>query len=597
VTTVLKSRRKKLIAIYGFASITLIVVAVLIVFLVLPREKKYTPGEKIEDITSELQRNLPADYPRVTFVDAAKAVGISFQHFYGSRSTQLPEDMGSGAAWGDFDNDGDQDLYLCNIAGPLTFSEQQIASSPATNKLYRNDGNGKFTDITAASGVGYRGLSMGAAWADYDNDGYPDLFLSNYGTNVLYHNERNGTFRDVTGSARIRGNHGFWTGASWADYDLDGDLDLYVCGYVQYRFKPEDLKESQQYNRSVPFTLNPSSYEPERNLLYRNNGDGTFTEVAEKAGVTNPQGRSLSAAWCDFNNDGLPDLYVANDISDNAMYMNLGNGHFRDVSESAWVADYRGAMGLAIGDWNNDGDMDIFITHWLAQENAFYDNLLISPASVPKKEFTHFTDLADRVGLGQIALDYIGWGTSFFDYDNDGKRDLLVVNGSTFQDEKDKRHLLPMRNLLFWNQGETTGFFEVGGVSGAIFNRLAVGRGAAFADYDGDGDMDAIIVNHSGQAVLLRNEGGNRKNWLRVKVHGTKNHFGVGSRVEIIAGNHKQIDVIGAQPSYLSQNEMVAHFGLGAEKRADRVRVLFPGGKKVELADIKANQTIEVREP
>jgi hypothetical protein len=583
---------------YGLLSLSLIVLASLTVFLLRSAPKPYAPGERVEGITRELERHVPPDYPRVVFTDVARDAGITFTHFGGSRSTQLPEDMGSGAAWGDYDNDGDQDLYLCNLAGPLTATEQELARSPAGNRLYRNNGDGTFADVTEQAGVGLRAWSMGAAWGDYDNDGLPDLWVTTYGTNRLYHNEGNGHFSDVTEAAGLERQRGFWTGASWSDYDRDGDPDVYVCGYVKYSADPADLtKKTLQYGAEVPFTLNPSSYEPERNLLFRNTGNGTFVEVAKQLGVDNPKGRSLSAAWCDFNRDGWPDLYVANDISDNAMFLNLGRGRFADVSYPAWVADYRGAMGLGIGDWDNDGDMDIFITHWIAQENALFDNLLYTfGASAAKGGVTRFIDIADSVGLGQIALDYIGWGTSFFDYDNDGRRDVFVVNGSTFQDQRDPRRLVPMRHLLFWNKGDK-GFFEVGPVSGDVFSRLSVGRGAAFADYDDDGDVDVVVVNHSGPPLLLRNDGGHHRHWLRVKVRGSgSNRFGLGAKVEIITGGTKQIEEIGAQSSYLSQNEPVAHFGLGQTAQVEKLTVVFPGGRTVEQVQLKANQTVIISE-
>jgi hypothetical protein len=594
----IRSRRKRLILRYGLAAFILIVLAGIVVLIALPDQKPYTPGEVVEGITNELDRELPANYPRITFTDVAAESGIRFNHFHGVRSTQLPEDMGSGAAWGDYDNDGDQDLYVCNIAGPLTFSQTEIAKSPAHNKLYRNDGNGSFSDVSAISNTNYHGWSMGAAWIDFDRDGYLDLFVSNYGTNRLYHNEKDGTFKDVSKSSGISDFDGFWSGVSTCDYDLDGDEDVYVCGYVRYRYEPDAMnKVGSQYDTVVPFTLNPSSYEPERNLLFQNNGDGTFTETGAKAGVHNPEGRSLSASWADFNEDGLPDLYVANDISDNAMYRNGGNGKFTNVAQSSWVADHRGAMGIGVGDWNNDGDADLFITHWIAQENALFDNLLRPMGKSKEEQFTKFSDIADRVGLGQIALDFIGWGTSFFDYDNDGRQDLLVVNGSTFENEKDRRRLITMKNQIFWNNGPENGFYEVGSGSGKIFQATAVGRGAAFADYDNDGDMDVVIVNHASPLVLLRNDGGNRNHWLRVKVESARGNTVSGTRVSVSAAGMKQLNIVNAQSSYLSQNESVAHFGLGKSTSAEEVQVLFPGGKKVQLTNVRTNQIIVVKEP
>jgi hypothetical protein len=562
------------------------------------RPKPYSPGEKIEGITSELERGIPEDYPRVRFTDVAQQAGIKFRHFQATRTTQLPEDMGSGAAWGDYDNDGDLDLYVCDIAGPVAASPDEIAASPGGNRLFRNEGDGAFQDVTAAAGVGYKGISMGAAWADFDNDGDLDLAVTNYGPLLLYRNQPDGTFVDVSRSAGLDKYRGFWAGASWTDDDRDGHADLYVCGYVKYVFKPEFAgKASQQYETVIPFMLNPSSYKPERNLLFHNNGDGTFREVSRRAGVENTTGRSLSAAWADFDGDEWPDLYVANDISDNAMFRNLGNGRFEDVSHSAWVADYRGAMGLAVADYDRDGDLDIFVTHWIAQENAFYWNLRLSHESGSSPSPFRCTDVADMLGLGQISLQNIGWGTSFFDYDNDGRPDLFAVNGSTFQEESDPTRLVPMKNQLYWQKSPEDGFFEVGAVSGAVFQEFHVGRGAAFADYDNDGDVDVFVINHSDRPLLLRNDGGNKNNWLKVRVQAARsNRSGFGTRVEIQAQGHTQHQEIGSQASYLSQNALEAHFGLAQAGTVDRLRVRFPDGVVREMEQLPVNQTVTVQE-
>jgi hypothetical protein len=592
------TRRKRLMVKYTLVGLGGVLAGSAALLVIRERPKPYAPGEAVEGITSELTRTLPADYPRVRFRDVAAQAGVRFRHFPGMRSTQLPEDMGSGAAWGDYDNDGDWDLYLVNIAGPLTASPEQLAASPACNRLYRNNGDGTFTDVTAAAGVGFCGVGMGAAWADYDNDGRLDLVVTSYDRLVLYRNRGDGTFEDATRRAGLEKFRGFWAGASWSDYDRDGWVDLYVCGYVKYRFQPEFVgKSSKQYSEVIPFMLNPSSYRPERNLLFHNNADGTFTEVARQAGVDNPNGRSLSAAWADFDNDGWPDLYVANDISDNVMYRNLGNGRFEDISHAAWVADYRGAMGLAVGDYDRDGDLDLFVTHWLAQENAFYWNLRLSHANGGAQGPLKFTDIADMMGLGQIALQDIGWGTSFFDYDNDGRLDLFVVNGSTLQEEADPSRLVAMKNRLFWQRNPEEGFFETSAVSGAVFAERHVGRGAAFADYDGDGDLDLIVVNHQGLPLLLRNDGGNKNHWLKIRLRTSRsNRSGFGARVEVEAGGVRQIEEIGAQPSYLSQNAAEAHFGLGRQAAADRVVVRFPSGVIRELRKVQANQTVYVTE-
>lgn len=572
--------------------------AVLLFFLFSPQAELYRPGEKIEGITSTLDRATPADYPKIQFVDATRLAGINLVHFWGQRSTQLPEDMGSGAAWGDYDGDGDIDLYVCNIAGPLTSSPDQLKRSPQHNHLYQNRGDGSFDEVSVQAGVALRSISLGVSWGDSDGDGDLDLVVTNFGSVVLYRNEGDGTFIDVSRKSGFSQFDGFWAGVSWADYDKDGDLDLYVCGYVQYQYDFADVARSTlQYEAVVPFTLNPSSYPPAGNLLFRNDG-GSFTEVAQQAGVDNQAGRSLSAAWCDLDGDGWMDLYVANDVSDNVLYRNRGDGSFEDVSHKAWVADYRGAMGLALGDWDNDLDIDLFITHWIAQENALFDNTRRFMGDSTSEEPTmHFFDIADQIGLGQIALQYIGWGCSFFDYDNDGRLDLLVINGSTFQEEKDPSRLVPMRSLLFWNGGPEEGFFELGDLTGEVFAQPRVGRGAALGDYDNDGDVDAFLVVHGGPALLLRNEGGNRNRWLKVRVSGNDhNSFGFGARVELHADGITQCQVIGSQASYLSQNAPEAHFGLGQLERIERLIVYFPCGEIVEHSSISTNQVIVVHE-
>ena len=592
------TRRKKLIYRYSLISGVLVVVACGVLVLGRRPEKPYVPGQHVEGITQDLSRALPPDYPRVQFTDVTEQAGIHFQHFHGTRSTQLPEDMGSGAAWGDYDNDGYPDLYVVDVAGPLTASPEQLAHSPGGNRLYHNNRDGTFTDVTEKSGAGFKGIGMAAAWADYDNDGYLDLVVTSDDRIVLYHNNGDGTFTDVTRKSGLGRFRGFWTGVAWGDYDRDGNVDLYICGYVTYEFRPEDLKKSsRQYTTLVPFTLNPSSYPPERNLLFRNNGDGTFTEVAKKAGVDDVTGRSLAAAWYDFDGDGWPDLYVANDVSESAMYLNLHNGKFKAVSHEAWVSDYRGAMGLAIGDWDRDGDPDIFITHWIAQQDALFDNLRWRRGGPSQPGPLRFEDVADMVGLGQITLTVIGWGTSFFDYDNDGQLDLFVANGSTFQDDKDATHLVPMKNFLFWQKSPSEGFFEVGAVSGPAFQGLHVGRGAAFADYDNDGDVDIFVVNQEGRPMLLRNDGGNQKNWIKIRVKCTRsNRSGFGTKVEIEAGGEKQYQEMGGQASYLSQNFQEAHFGLNHEKEVQRITVTFPSGLVRKLEHVPANQILTVAE-
>jgi hypothetical protein len=583
-------KRRRLMLLYGVVGTALTLAAAALVLRLGRSAPAYRPGADLDEITSALTRDLPADRPSVVFVDATLESGIQFRHFGGDRSTQLPEDMGSGAAWGDYDNDGRPDLFLVNFS----------AAPSATNRLYRNEGGGRFRDVSAASGLEEAMKGLGTAWGDFDDDGFLDLVVTGFGVLKLYRNQRDGTFEDVSASSvpgGLSSFQGFWTGASWADYDGDSDLDLYVCGYVQYQFRPGDAaRGTRQYQSVVPYTLNPSSYPPERNLLFRNEGGGKFTEVGERLGVDNPEGRSLAAAWCDFDEDGFVDLYVANDVSDNVLYENRGDGTFEDVSHAAWVADYRGAMGLAVADWDRDGDQDLFVTHWIAQENALYSNLRVAFGK-EGSESLRFMDVADMVGLGQIALDYVGWGTFFFDYDNDGRPDLFVANGSTFQKDENPRELVPMKSNLFWNAGAERGFFDVAPASGPSFGESRVSRGAAFTDYDSDGDLDFVLVNHGAPPLLLRNDGGNEKSWLAVQARtDSKNRFGVGAKVTVRVGERSQTVHIGSQASYLSQSPYEAHFGLGEAERADELVVVFPGGATVRRENVKARQRVVVDE-
>jgi hypothetical protein len=439
---------------------------------------------------------------------------------------------------------------------------------------------------------------MGAAWGDYDNDGWLDLVVSAYGDNVLYHNNGDGTFADKTLEAGLGGSPGFWAGLCWGDYDRDGFLDLYVTGYVKYRYLT-DQRETLQYDVEQPAGINPSSFEPERNLLYRNNGDGTFSERAAQAGVSGETGRSLGAVWADFDDDGWPDLYVANDVSDNVLYWNQQNGTFRDISLAARVADYRGAMGIAVGDWDGDEDVDMFVTHWIAQENALYSNLRSELRALGSEtpQPLQFIDVADRYGLGQVALAFIGWGTSFIDYDNDGRLDLFVVNGSTLQEDRDPQLLVPMTDQVFWNRGADDGFYDVSSVSGEYFGQAHVGRGAAFGDYDNDGDVDVFVVSNGGPGVLLRNDGGNHRRWLSVRLAGTRsNRSAVGARLRLVAGGTVQVREVGTQGPYLSQNSPIQHFGLGTLTAADTLEIRWPSGFRQVVLGPVSNQILQITE-
>jgi tetratricopeptide (TPR) repeat protein len=507
--------------------------------------------------------------------------------------------MGAGVAWGDFDNDGDDDLFLVGAGGPLTTA----LGGRAASVLYENlveSGRVAFRPSPAFPETRRQG--MAAAWGDADGDGWLDLVLTGYNTLRLFRNE-GGQLRPNEGLPDLPG---FWAGAVWGDFDNDRDLDLYVCGYVQYVEDPSaGRRASEQYGTSVPYTLNPASFEPERNLLFENRslpgGPPVFEEVAALWGVSNPEGRSLSALWRDFDEDGRLDLYVANDISDNALYLNRGDT-FEDAGLAAWVADYRGAMGLAAGDWNRDGDEDLFVTHWIAQENALYDSRLADQPPVGSRRLT-FSDLASPLGLGQIALQLVGWGTEFADLDSDGWLDLVVANGSTLEEpgREGGKRLKPQRSMVLWSE-EGRHFHDLAPAVEALAEPR-VGRGLAVSDFDRDGDLDLVVATLDGPPLLLANELANG-HWLELRLRsratgdppgGPNRGFGDGSTAIVRSrGVALRRSVGGA--SYLSQSSRLLHFGLGASSRVEGVTVRWLGGEVQELGPLEADAIWEISE-
>lgn len=554
--------------------------------------RRHSTGN-VQRIFNSEARTLPAVHPHVVFTDVTKEAGIDFVHSQGARTHQLPEDMGSGAAWGDFDNDGYPDLYLVNQPGPWG---QPVGPNSPISRLYRNNRNGTFTDVTEHAGVANRGgFGMGAAWGDYDNDGLLDLYVSNYGRSVLYHNNGDGTFTDVTERAGVANNR-WGMSPIWFDYDNDGWLDLYVPNYVNYDLKgvPPNAT-SQEYGTDVPFTLNPSSFAPMPNRLYHNNRNGTFTDVAPYLHVDDPQGRSLVAAFADFTLSGRQDIYIGNDISSNRLYQNLGNRRFKDISASSWTEEYRGTMGVAIGDFDRDGDLDMFLSHWISEGDALYLNMWNEQKA---KGLLHFTNVAEMYGCGSISYSDAGWGTFFFDFDNDGWLDLLVTNGSTFEDKADTSKLAAEPPFLFWSKGPQ-GFFDLAasGVAGKALTLPMNARGAAYADYDLDGDLDVVITTNHGPAMLLRNDGGNRNHWLCIRLRGThSNRQAIGARLLLEANGARQLRQYGLQGSYLSCSMPEAWFGLGQATKADSLTIHWPSGKRQEFHDLPVNRTLTITE-
>ena len=538
---------------------------------------------------------LYVDAQSPTFVDVTNEAGIRFKHAIGSRSSLLPEDMGSGAGFADIDNDGDLDLYIVNITGAFKDISSKNMKNLPTNVLYRNNGDGTFTDITESANVGDTGYGMGCVFADYNGDGNLDLYVTNYGENVLYLNNGDSTFTDVTQAAGVGCSH--WsTGAVFADYDGDDDLDLYVCNYVNYDLVKSQEKKigTNQVGSYGPSALNPTVFESQDNVLYQNNGDGTFTDVTTETKVAASGGRSMQAIFSDFDNDNDMDLYVANDTSENHIYSNNGNGTFTDVSAESWAADFRGSMGLATGDYDSDGDIDLFITHWIDQENVLYRNLLNEENNTKR---IRFVDESYTTMLAEVSIKEIGWGTSLFDYDNDGDLDIFVANGSTFQKLDEPETLIPQNNQLFQNDGDGV-FSEVSKSTGIADLPFRVSRGATFGDYDNDGDVDIFIVNNYAKPTLLQNQSDALKNsnkWLHVKLIGTnENRYAVGAKIQLTTDDSAQIREIYAGESYMSSNSYVAEFGLGEAIQIKLLKVNWTNGKTQSLQNISANQLIQI---
>ncbi|MBI5431631.1 MAG: VCBS repeat-containing protein [Planctomycetes bacterium] len=558
------------------------------------REAKYVGGEGEEGLVDTLGRALPADRPAVRFVDATADAGLTFRHFPSTRTNRLPEDMGSGVALGDVDGDGWTDVFLVNTA--RAFDEPASLSAPERRcALFHNQGDGRFVDVSRASGADLELSGLGAAFLDADSDGDLDLLVTSYGALVYLENDGAGSFRDRTDDVGLSGLAGFWTGLAVGDYDRDGRVDVYVCGYVQYS---DDIGATsglaRQFGLSVPARLNPSTFAPERNLLLHNLG-GRFEECAERASVADREGRSLGAVFADLSGDGWLDLYVANDVSASVLFVNRRDGTFEDRSNDAMVSEYRGAMGLAVGDFDGDLDPDFTITHWLGQENALFVNHSRPPTDAQPFGQPMFLDSADRFGLGAATLRDVGWATRFFDFDNDGHRDLFVVNGSTLPLADAPTRLAPQKSGLFWNGGGERGFFSLGTAAGEFFGEEHVGRGGATFDYDLDGDEDLLITVHGDRPRLLRNDGGDARGSVLLRLRQPAgNRFALGSVVRVEAGGRTSRDWTDTQGSYLSQHAVgEVAFGLGAATSAERIAVTWPDGVEEELRDVPAGSLVE----
>lgn len=524
--------------------------------------------------------------PEVKYVDVTEEVGINFEHFNGVTGEKFfLEALGSGAAFFDYDNDGDLDLYLVNGA-PLIDPKPPI---PPTNALYRNNGDGTFTDVTKRAGVGDTGYGLGCAVGDYDNDGFLDLYVANFQDNVLYRNNGDSTFTDVTKEAGVSGS--YWSSScSFFDYDNDGYLDLYVANFANFGL--EDNPWCGLKSKNIRAYCEPDMFEGTPDVLYHNNGDGTFTDVTKEAGI-NSISKGLGLAIGDYDNDGYLDIYVASDATINFLHHNNGDGTFVEIALPAGVGFSEdgmpeNGMGTNCGDYDNDGYLDITVTNYENQTNTLYHN----------DGDNFFSDLTFASGTGEHTLPGLCWGTNFFDFDNDGYKDIFYASGHVIDNLKElgMEGTHEMMNFLFWNRGDGT-FSNVSSNSGSGMLLKKVSRGAAFGDYDNDGDIDILVTNCNQAPNLLRNDGGNRNNWLVVKVIGTEsNRAGIGTRIRVVTGTLSQIEGIKSGSGYLSQNDLRAHFGLGRYDRVDLVEITWPSGLREQRENIPSNRLLIVTE-
>jgi hypothetical protein len=514
------------------------------------------------------------------FLESAAATGLSFTHLNGATGRYyIAEQMGAGVALFDYDNDGDLDVFF--VQGESLGPD---AGSPArarpTSRLFRNDlsvgRDGRpmlhFTDVTARAGVGLQAYGMGAAVGDYDNDGDLDLFVTTFGPDTLYRNNGDGTFTDVTGEAGV--SDSFWSAsATFFDYDRDGDLDLFVANYLDFTLAGT---KSCTDTLGAPDYCGPRLYRPVPDRLYRNDGHGRFTNVTETAGISKADGAGLGVVAGDYNGDGWLDLYVANDATPNQLWINQHDGTFRDdglLSGAALNAagNPEGSMGIASGDFDRDGDEDLFVTNIIGETFALYKN----------DGAGNFEDVRVSAGLAAPTAGYTGFGTDWFDYDNDGWLDLFVANGAvnTIAAQRGQPRPLRMKNQLFHNPG-TGRFVETSAAGGPAFERAEVGRGAAFGDVDNDGDIDIIVTTNGGPVLLLLNQGDTRNHWLQVALdQGSANRLGFGARIGVERPGQPTLwRRVHADGSYLSASDVRAHFGLGGDARIGAVVVQWPDG-------------------
>jgi len=522
---------------------------------------------------------------KIAFTDITTQAGISFRHVASPEKKYIVESMSGGVALFDYDNDGDLDIYLVNsLTVDLVKTKGKTKS-----QLYRNLGGGKFTEVAEKAGVSDIGWGMGVAVGDYNNDGFEDLYVTCLGPDYLFKNNGDGTFTNVTAKAGVSDPR--WsTGASFFDYDRDGDLDLFVSNYVDFDVNnlPEFGQGKSCQYKSIAVQCGPRGLKGAGDSLYRNNGNGTFTEVSKAAGVSDPDGYyGLGVITSDFDEDGLIDIFVANDSTPNFHYRNKGDGTFEEIGFVAGTGvnengSEQGSMGVTVGDYDHDGKLDLFVTNFADEYNTLYHN----------NGKNSFTDLSYAAKVAAVSLPYVGWGTKFFDYNNDGWVDLFVANGHVYPQLPGYRQ----RRLLHRNNRDGT-FSEVSADFGAVLTEDRVSRGVAFGDIDNDGDIDLIIADLDGPPQLLRNDGGNTDNSILIKTVGVKsNRSGIGARVTVVSGDLTQVDEVRSGDSYISQSDLRLHFGLQKRTKVDSIEVHWPSGVVDKVSSVGVNRIVTIKE-
>jgi enediyne biosynthesis protein E4 len=536
-------------------------------------QSKNKPSSSTDEITGSVLPRASDDY----YQDITSYSGIDFIHSIGDNElTNIVESSGGGAAFLDYNQDGYIDLYICSGTWIEGLSDGPKPDNPPGNQLYRNRKDGTFENVTKKAGVGGNWYTMGVTIGDFNNDGYPDLYLSNYGPNVLLKNNGNGTFSNVTKRANIGGGNEFSVGAVWLDYDNDGLLDLYVGNYLD--FDPE-----YKYFYAPDGFPGPLAYDSQKDVLYHNEGDGIFKDVTESMGIIDVDGRAMGVGAADYDMDGFMDIYVANDHTLNYLFHNEGGKKFTDRGTMTGTAFSQAgeatvSMSVDFADFNNDGLLDMFVS------DDTYCSLYKNEGNAV------FVDKSYASGLATVCAQFVGWSSSFIDYDNDGDVDIFKTNGAL-------KHLYGHEDQLLENMdGEK--FVDVSLERGEYFKKEYVGRGTCIGDYDNDGDMDVLIVNLNDSCRFLRNNKGNQNNWLILSLIGTSsNRDGIGARIKISSDGKEQITQKKSTTGYLSQNDPRIHFGLDKSKMVERIEIIWPSGKLQVLENISVNKILEVKEP